>query len=321
MAEIWTMGETLVEIMRTDVDMPLDVPGLFRGPYPSGSSAIMISTVARLGHSCGIISGVGKDGFGECMLNRLNKDGVDTSKVLIDENGSTACAFVSYDNKGDRKFLFHWDETPATKAKMPDVTEPSLKEAKFFHIMGCALTARLSYGWEIVKTAQAMAAQGTKISFDPNVRVEHLSNPSKSKESFEIINAILKITNIFAPGLDELKLLTGLDDVDAAVKKCFENPNLELLMLKRGSNGSALYTRDGQVIEQGLFKVEAVDPTGAGDTSIGAFLSSMLEGRDLKDCMERAAAAGALNVAAFGPMEGKISPENVQAMIDGTYKF
>ena len=34
-----------------------------------------------------------------------------------------------------------------------------------------------------------------------------------------------------------------------------------------------------------------------------------------------AAAAGALNVAAFGPMEGDISPESVQAMMDGTYKF
>lgn len=94
------------------------------------------------------------------------------------------------------------------------------------------MTARLSYGWEIVKTARAMKAQGTKISFDPNVRVEHLTNPKKSKESFEIINAVLELTNLFAPGLDELKLLTGLDDVDAAVKKCFENPNLEILMLK-----------------------------------------------------------------------------------------
>lgn len=28
-----------------------------------------------------------------------------------------------------------------------------------------------------------------------------------------------------------------------------------------------------------------------------------------------------LNVAAFGPMEGKISPENVQAMRDGTFQF
>jgi sugar/nucleoside kinase (ribokinase family) len=315
------MGETLVEIMRTEVDKPLNETALFSGPYPSGSSAIMISTVARMGHSCGIISGVGKDGFGECMVNRLKKDGVDVSKVLIDPNGSTACAFVAYDHDGDRRYLFHWDETPATKAVMPDVTEPSLKEAKYFHVMGCALTAKLSYGWEIVKTAKAMKAQGTKISFDPNVRVEHLTNPEKSKESYEIIHAILEITSLFAPGLDELKLLTGIDDVEEAVKKCFENPNLEILMLKQGSKGSKIYTRDGQVIEQGLFKVEAVDPTGAGDTSVGAFLCALLEGKELAECAEIAAAAGALNVAAFGPMEGKISPENVQAMREGKFQF
>ena len=321
MAEIWTMGETLVEIMRTEVGKPLNETGLFSGPYPSGSSAIMISTVARMGHSCGIISGVGNDGFGECMLNRLKKDGVDVSKVLVDPDGSTACAFVAYDSQGDRRYLFHWDETPATKAVMPDVTEPSLKEAKYFHVMGCALTAKLSYGWEIVKTARAMKAQGTKISFDPNVRTEHLTNPKKSKESFEIINAMLEITNLFAPGLDELKLVTGIDDVEEAVKKCFENPNLEILMLKMGSKGSRIYTRDGQVVDQGLYKVESVDPTGAGDTSLGAFLCALLEGKNMKECAEIAAAAGALNVAAFGPMEGKISPENVQAMRDGTFQF
>ena len=321
MAEIWTMGETLVEIMRTEVDKPLNETGLFSGPYPSGSSAIMISTVARMGHSCGIISGVGNDGFGECMLNRLKKDGVDVSKVLVDPDGSTACAFVAYDSQGDRRYLFHWDETPATKAVMPDVTEPSLKEAKYFHVMGCALTAKLSYGWEIVKTARAMKAQGTKISFDPNVRTEHLTNPKKSKESFEIINAMLEITNLFAPGRDELKLVTGIDDVEEAVKKCFENPNLEILMLKMGSKGSRIYTRDGQVVDQGLYKVESVDPTGAGDTSLGAFLCALLEGKNMKECAEIAAAAGALNVAAFGPMEGKISPENVQAMRDGTFQF
>ncbi len=319
LAEIWTMGEALVEIMRTEVNKPLHETALFRGPFPSGSSSIMISTVARMGHSCGIISGVGKDGFGECILNRLNKDGVDTSKVLIDPNGSTACAFVSYDDKGDRRFLFHWDDTPATKAKMPDVTEASLKDAKFFHVMGCALTARLSYGWEIVKTAKAIKEQGTKISFDPNVRMEHLTNPNKSQESLEIINAVLEITAVFAPGIDELKLLTGIEDVEKAVKKCFENSNLEILFLKRGSRGSRIYTRDGQVIEQGLYQVDSVDPTGAGDTSIGAFLCALLEQKDLKECAEIAAAAGALNVAAFGPMEGNISPENVQAMRNGIY--
>lgn len=319
MAEIWTMGEMLVEIMRTETDKPLDQTALFSGPYPSGSSAIMISTAARLGHSCGIISGVGKDEFGKCLLDRMYRDGVDTSKVLIDEDKSTACAFVSYDHDGGRKYLFHWDETPATEAVMPDVTEKSLKEAKYFHIMGCALTAKLSYGWEIVRTAEAMRAQGTRISFDPNVRMEHLTNPSKSKECFDIIHAVLSMTSIFEPGIEELLLITGEKDVDAAVKKCFRNESLEIIMLKMGSKGTRVFTRDGRVTDQGLFAVSSVDPTGAGDTSDAAFLCGLLEGRSIEESSRRAAAAGAINVMAFGPMEGRISPENIDRMMDGRF--
>lgn len=320
MAEIWTMGEALVEIMRTEEDSPLNRPALFKGPFPSGSSAIMISAAARMGHSCGIISGVGKDSFGECILNRLNRDGVDTSKLLVDPDGSTACAFVSYDHNGGRKFLFHWDHTPATEAKMPDVTEPGLKEAKFLHVMGCALTARLEYGWEIVKTVKAMKAQGTKISFDPNVRMEHLTNPVKSKESYQIIHEILAQTNVFEPGVEELRLLTGEKDLDTAVEKCFQNENLEILFLKMGAKGSRTYTRGGEMIEQGTYDLKVVDSTGAGDSADSAFLCGLLEGRSIRECTQMAAAAGGLNVAAFGPMEGKINPDNIRALINGTYK-
>lgn len=57
MAEIWTMGEMLCEIMRPEVGMELYEKGLFYGPYPSGAPTIFIDTVARLGHSAGIIGG------------------------------------------------------------------------------------------------------------------------------------------------------------------------------------------------------------------------------------------------------------------------
>lgn len=36
MNEIMTMGEMIVEIMRSEVDQPLNQPGVFKGPYPSG---------------------------------------------------------------------------------------------------------------------------------------------------------------------------------------------------------------------------------------------------------------------------------------------
>ena len=96
MAEVWIMGEMLVEIMRPEAGCDMDVEGVFRGPFPSGAPAICIDTVARLGHSCGIIGGVGKDGFGKCLLERLRKDGVDTRFVRESETTSTGVAFVTY---------------------------------------------------------------------------------------------------------------------------------------------------------------------------------------------------------------------------------
>jgi len=69
------MGELLCEVMRPRVDIPLYQADIFQGPFPSGAPAILIDTVARLGHSAGIVGGVGKDDFGKCLLDRLNKDG------------------------------------------------------------------------------------------------------------------------------------------------------------------------------------------------------------------------------------------------------
>ncbi|MBZ0124112.1 MAG: sugar kinase, partial [Roseovarius sp.] len=115
MSDIWTMGEILVEIMRPEVDMPLNEPGQFLGPFPSGAPAIFIDAVARLGHSAGIIGGVGQDGFGDNCLTRLRSDGVNCAFVNVVPHRSTAVAFVSYFRDGSRKFIYHIDGTPAVQ--------------------------------------------------------------------------------------------------------------------------------------------------------------------------------------------------------------
>ena len=66
----------------------------------------------------------------------------------------------------------------------------------------------------------------------------------------------------------------------------------------------------------GIYRVDPVDATGAGDSYDGAFLCGLLEGKSIEETMKMAAAAGALNTAAFGPMEGKISRETIEAMIE-----
>ncbi len=311
MPEIVTMGELLVEIMRPREDVPLYESDYFRGPFPSGAPGIFISTAARLGHSTAIISGVGKDDFGENILRRLKNDGVDVSRVLVTDEGNTGIAFVTYFADGERKFLFYMDNSPCVKAKAPENMN-GFNDTKFMHIMGCSLMSNVDFAKEILKTMRMMKANGVKISFDPNVRLEMM----KDKIVWDMLHEVFESSSVLMPGVSELKMFTGENDLGVAIKKVFENQNLEILVLKNGSKGSQIYTKKGLEVEQPIYKVVQEDATGAGDSYDGAFICGLVDGKSLSEAAKMGAAAGALNAAAFGPMEGKINLENIRKMIE-----
>lgn len=308
MADIWTMGELLVEIMRPQPDLALREPGPFQGPFPSGAPAIFIDTAARLGHSTGIIGGVGDDDFGACLLERLEKDGVDCSQVLKSETGSTGVAFVTYFSDGSRRFLFHMRDTPATEAEAPNAAV--LAGIKYFHIMGCSLLPKRRFAEQIVATMHMARSLGARVSFDPNIRTELM----KDSSVFDVVREVVAHTNVFLPGVEELLQIAGMKDVQSAVSWCFDRPNIEIVALKKGSRGCAVYTRE-EMVEMGVYPVTPVDATGAGDCFDGAFICGLLEGKSLEEAARMASVAGALNTAAFGPMEGEISPAAVRKMI------
>lgn len=173
--------------------------------------------------------------------------------------------------------------------------------------------ASVEFGKEVVKTMHLLKEKGAKVSFDPNVRLEMLKDP----EAMEIVKQVYKESNIFMPGVSELKIITGEDDLEKAIRKVFEdNKNMELLVLKNGSKGSEIYGPEGLIDKVGVYPVTQVDATGAGDSYDAAFICGLAEGKSIIDAARMGAAAGALNAAAFGPMEGNISQQTIQSMID-----
>jgi sugar/nucleoside kinase (ribokinase family) len=306
--EIWTMGEMLVEIMRPRAGMQLNEVGEFLGPYPSGAPAIFIDTVARLGHSAGIISGVAEDEFGCCLLERLSSDGVDVRFVEKLPNKATAVAFVNYFEDGSRRFIYHIDGTPAVMARFSE--EVLQTKPAFFHVMGCSLMANEQFRIEIFKAVECFHASGTRISFDPNIRSELLG----SRNLTEVIGPVLQRSAVLLPGEGELRLLSGKQDLGKSIERLFDNPILEIIVLKRGKKGATVFTR-GEAFEIPTYPVQEVDPTGAGDCFDAGFLCGIIEGKSLEDCGRVAAAAGALNASAFGPMEGNISPESINDLL------
>jgi len=307
MPAIWTMGELLVEVMRPRPGLALGKTGPFLGPYPSGAPGIFIDTVARLGHSAAIVSGVGDDEFGRCIVDRLRADGVDVECIEVFPDRATGVAFVAYADDGSRRFIFHWDGTPAVMAHVPDPSR--VESAQFFHVMGCSLMANDEFRRRVVETLELFASHGARVSFDPNIRSELL----RGRPLEEIVRPVLRLCSYLLPGEAELAMLSGKDDPGEAAGVLFGKYPIEAIILKRGAAGCSVIKRDGRIDLDG-FKIREVDPTGAGDCFDGGFLCGLLEGKDLAGSALLGAAVGAINAEAFGPMEGRINPRSVAAM-------
>jgi sugar/nucleoside kinase (ribokinase family) len=306
--EIWTMGELLVEVMRPEPDLPLGRPGPFVGPYPSGAPGIFIDAVARLGHRGGIVSGVGEDEFGRLITERLAADGVRIDHIDVFPGRSTGVAFIAYAGDGSRTFIFHWAGTPAVMAPVPPA---GLAEGvSFLHVMGCSLMADRAFAERIVETVERFAAQGARISLDPNVRVELLAGGGLG----DLLEPVLHASSVLLPGEAELRLLAGSDDLDAAADALMRRYQPELIVVKQGRRGCAIY--DGaQRLDVSAFVVDEVDPTGAGDCFDAGFLCGLLEGGPPIEAARLAAAAGALAATAMGPMEGPVDRAVVDRLL------
>jgi sugar/nucleoside kinase (ribokinase family) len=298
MPGILTLGEMLVEVMRKVRDVPFNVPGEFIGPYPSGAPAIFADAVAKLCFPSAIIGVVGDDEFGMLILDRLKGDGVDVSHVRVLRNYLTGIAFISYFSSGSRRFIFHLKHSASSKLSPKHVDENYISQFEHLHIMGSTLSIGRSVREACYKAAEIAYSNGASISLDPNVRLELIS-PQKFRE---VCRPIISKASIILPNVEEIKVLTGIKNIDLACRSML-NGRVKVIAVKMGSSGSIVYY-GGEREHIPAFKVEEVDPTGAGDTYDAAFIVGFLKGWSPEKAGYYANAAGALAVTKFGPMEG-----------------
>ncbi len=307
--KVVSLGEILVEIMRSKKDVPHSVPGEYLGPFPSGAPAIFIDAVARLGESAGFIGVVGGDDFGKMLLERLRKDGVDTKMIKVLPGYTTGTAFVMYYSTGERRFIFHLRHAAAGQLSPEDVDAEYVKTAKILHVMGSALAVSESSREAVYKAVKIAVENNVMVTFDPNLRPELLT----VEYIREICKPVLEVAKIVLPSGAEAAVLTGDNDPLEAAKKLVDQ-GVDIVALKLGSKGSVAVMSDG-IVQMPAFKVKEVDPTGAGDVYDAAFIIGHLKGWPIERVLEFANAAGAIKVTRFGPMEGPESFEEVENFI------
>ncbi len=308
MKKVVVIGEILVEIMADEAGEGFLEPLALTGPFPSGAPAIFIDQVAKLGQSCGIVSSVGRDDFGRVCVSRLQKDGVDMSAIAIHTSRPTGSAFVRYRASGDRDFIFNIEHSACGTVAATPEAERLFDSAGHLHVMGSSLASDRLISLNL-KAAQAIKANGGTVSFDPNLRKEMLSKDGMR----EAMSRILSMTNLFLPSGDELVLLTESNDPEDALLELF-GLGLGAVVHKQGAKGATYYDAE-QSVSFGGYRVDEIDPTGAGDCFGGAFITCWLRGTAPDVALRYAAAAGALAVSRRGPMEGTSDSETIEQFI------
>ncbi len=304
--DILTVGEVLVEFVKKNKDSPHYERGEYVGPFPSGAPAIFVDTGARLGMKTGIVGGIGNDEFGKVIKDRLEKDNVDTRKLLVFDGITTGIAFVMYFSSGERRFVFTLKQSAAAQVKPEHIEEDFVKETKVVHIMGSALSLNESMREACYKAVRIANQHGLIVTYDPNLRAE-LIEPSLIRK---ISEPILKVAELVMPSKNELLDLTGKRNVEEAAEEVLKY-GVKQVIVKLGNEGSYLITKDEKYFEP-AYEVNERDPTGAGDAFDAGYIMMYLKGKNYKESLKFANAVGALKVTNFGPMEVPSSLEEVE---------
>ena len=88
----------------------------------------------------------------------------------------------------------------------------------------------------------------------------------------------------------------------------------EIVVYKMGEFG-AITLSGGERIETGIYKVDALKPTGAGDAFMGTFLASLAQGRELEDSVLRGSASAAIVVSKVACAPAMPTPSQLEEFL------
>jgi len=105
--------------------------------------------------------------------------------------------------------------------------------------------------------------------------------------------------DIFLINEIEASALTGCSDADKAAIDLLERFPSARIVLTLGAGG-VLYRDIEQRCTHGIYDVQVVDTTAAGDAFTGFFLGSLASGKPISECLEIGSMAAGLSVSARG---------------------
>ncbi|WP_446040309.1 PfkB family carbohydrate kinase [Streptomyces sp. SID1121] len=215
-----------------------DVPSFDRAI--GGAESNVACALAAAGHTVKWVSRVGADGFGDHLVAAVGAYGVDTSGVRRDPERPTGIYFrTATDRATDAHEVAYYRAGSAASAMSPaTVPYRDLWTGRVLHLSG--ITAALSAGCLALMRELTRRRPGRPlVSFDVN----HRPGLWRDGSGAEILLELARGADLVFVGEDEAAEAWGLRGADA-IRAALPEPRT--LVVKRGSAGATVLTREGE---------------------------------------------------------------------------
>lgn len=325
----------------------------------NGGGAVSNTGIAMklLGADISLLTKTGTDTFGKVLKDIYAGFGVADSVISVEGERTSYTTVIAM--PGIDRILLH-DPGCNNTFSLEDVKRADLTGVSLFHFGYPPIMERmyLNDGAELVEMLKYVKSQGVAVSMDMAM-VDPASKAGQA-DWLKILTEALPHVDFFVPSVEEIcfmldrpryeewskraaggELVNILrkEDIAPLAEKCMEL-GTRVLLLKCGAPG--LYYKTGSAVmmeklheltginasdwtdregfENSYLPEKVLSGTGAGDTTIAAFLTAMLEGYSFERCIQLAAAEGASCVEAYGALEGIRSLEELTKRIDNGWE-
>lgn len=288
--DIVSLGEPMIEFSATTLGHLKDV-ALFQRGW-GGDTSNMALAAARLGRRVGYITKIGDDAFGQCFLQVWRREGVDTSRVIVEKGGFTGIYFIAYAN--GHEFTYYRKGSSASHISADEIDYGYIGSSRIFHSSGISQAISDSSREAVFRAMKTAKKKGVLVSYDPNVRLKLW--PLKKAKT--VITRAIGLADIVFPSMEDASILFSSNHARDVARRFMElGPSTTVVKL--GARGCVVATKE-EIFETPGFEVGVVDATGAGDAFDAGFLSGILEGWDVRRCAKFANAVGALTTTGKG---------------------
>ncbi len=294
-------GRNILVIGRAGMDLYADPPGTrtedatrFTAAL-GGSSANIAVALARQGCKAALVTCVSDDAVGRFCLNQLHHYGVDHAHVrIVGGEARNSLAVVETRIEDCQSVIYR---NGAADFEMTAADVEAVDHAAFSALVttGTVLATEPSRSAAFRAFDLARAA-GLPLIFDIDYRPYSWASPQIAAEVYSSAGALCDVI----VGNDvEFGFMAGHPDRGLGMARSLIARGAQIVVYKMGEKGSITLTPEDE-FATGIYRTNALKPTGAGDSFLGAFIAALADGLPVKDAVRRGSAAAAMVVARVG---------------------